>query len=395
MSLSLRPSALIISSVDHNRELVLTVPTLYSWSPTGDITLVTQFSISRLSRFERTLAAWDGPMSIAIYLTDHEDIHVLEEHLSVPENRRRWKKVAVAVVKPSYAPESLVGRLRYPINRLRNLALALAPTRFTLVIDADFLPSPHMHSHLQNHALPLFGATDSSNLHRTAVIISAFALSSSYPITQPYPSTLSSLSAAIRSGQATLTDRNAGHGPSLPSLFLASPHSSHFSTLEICYEPQYEPYYLLHTPSHLLYDERFTDQGGDKQSHALTLNALGYRFFGLRGAWVMHPPKSSPSSTPSREELVGSDGTRFRRLEEEIDESWPSARLAEAEELDSAHFNAHAQRDEQRYRYFQDFLPEVEKLFGWNVRFPRGCGAGQVASGRMFGRARANSAFGL
>lgn len=345
-------------------------------------------------------------MSITIYLTDQEDIQVLERHLSLPETRRRWRKVAVTVVKPSYSAGAIVERLRYPINRLRNLALALAPTLYTLVIDADFLPSPHMHSKLQIHALPLFNSSsDSPTLQRTAVVISAFALSSSYPSIEPFPSTIAALSAALSSNPplASLTDRNAGHGPSLPSLFLSSPLSRSLSsaTYEICYEPQYEPYYLLHTPSHLLYDERFTDQGGDKQSHALLLNALGYRFVGLRGVWMMHPPRGKAS--PAREEVNDGDEGEEVKLatgasEDDIDESWPSARLAASDpssSADASHFNAHAQKDERRYRYFQDCLPEMERQYGWNVRFPAGCGAGQAASGRMFGREKAGTLWGL
>lgn len=396
--------------------MVLEVPSTYAW-PSDAVTLVTQFSISRLARFERTLREWHGPISIAIYLTDEEDLALLEAYLT-PSTLERWSQLAITVVTPNYSisQEALITRLRYPINRLRNLALALAPTSYTLVTDADFVPSPHMHSILQSRGVPLIAESrttppsQSPTLRRTAIVISAFALSPLYPPSSPYPSTRAELASALLSTPplASLTDPNAGHGPSSPSLlFSLSPLSSstHLDpptwSFPICYEPQWEPYYLLHRASHPLYDERFTDQGGDKQSHALLLNALGYEFRALRDVWFMHPPKGGT--------MVG--GAAGDGQQGEIDEAWPSARLvdpemeergmaegAEGEEdhdHDPTHFNSRAQRDERRFRYFQDYLPEMERTWGLNVRWPRGCGAAQVASGRSFGRARLGAVFGV
>ncbi|GEM08284.1 beta-1,3-N-acetylglucosaminyltransferase, glycosyltransferase family 49 protein [Rhodotorula toruloides] len=377
-----------------SRPTTLTFP---STAPVGpaDVTLVTQFSVSRLSRFERMLQAWDGPMSIAIYLVDEEDIRTLESHLSSPSLSPRWQRVALTIVKPDYSrtEEALIERLRYPINQLRNLALALAPAPYTVVVDVDFVPSPTMHSILSSRAVPLINRPSSRNsrsptLRRTAIVIPTFALASSF--TGTFPTTvddLESLYSAVPQ-LASLTDANAGHGPTSPSRLFSSPaQSSSQSAIdpawsyEVCYEPQWEPYYLLHRASHPLYDERFTDQGGDKQSHTLLLNALGYEFRVLRDVWVVHPPKTD-------------------RLEEE----WPAARLiqragnanVEAANKDAdSHFNLVAQRDQSRFRYFQDFLPEMENAWGGNVRYPRGCAARVVAGGWGFGKARARTAFGL
>ncbi|ORY66943.1 hypothetical protein BCR35DRAFT_334500 [Leucosporidium creatinivorum] len=399
---------------DASTPMVLEVPSTHDW-PSDAVTLVTQFSISRLARFERTLREWHGPLSIAIYLTDEADIASLISYLT-PSTLERWSKVAVTIVKPDYSisQEALTLRLRYPINRLRNLALSLAPTPYVVVTDADFVPSPHMHSILQTRGVPLIAhsptspASQSPTLHRTAIVISAFALTSSFPSGSPYPSTPSELSSALSSTppHATLTDPNAGHGPSSPSLLFSLsplPLHSHASPTDpswsfpICYEPQWEPYYLLHRASHPLYDERFTDQGGDKQSHALLLNALGYEFKALRGVWFMHPPKGGSGGGKAE------GGSAGDQEDDDIDEAWPSARLVdpeleergEEEDHDPTHFNARAQRDERRFRYFQDFLPEMEKVWGGNLRWPRGCGAGEVASGRSFGRARLGSVFGV
>lgn len=345
-----------------------------------DVTLVTQLSVSRLSRFERMLQAWDGPISAAIYLVDEEDIRTLESHLSSPTLSPRWRRVALTIVKPNYSitEEALLTRLRYPINRLRNLALALAPSPYTLVVDVDFVPSPKMHDILSSRAIPLINRPSTRNsrsptLRRTAIVIPTFALSASF--TGTFPTTIEELESlyAATPQLASLTDVNAGHGPTSPSRLFSSPaQSSSLSAIdpawsyEVCYEPQWEPYYLLRRASHPLYDERFTDQGGDKQSHTLLLNALGYEFRVLRDVWVVHPPK-------------------IDRKEEE----WPAARLvqragkadggaADVKEMEEAgedaddHFNLVAQRDESRFRYFQDYLPEIESVWGGNVRYQIG-----------------------
>lgn len=372
-------------SADPTAPMVLRIPSSRVW-PLDAVTLVTQFSVSRLGRVERTLAEWDGPVSLAIYLTDQSDIPLLEDYLLAdPARLAAFRTVALTVVKPDYAVSepALVARLRYPINRLRNLALALAPTLYVLVTDADFVPSPRMHELLASRGVPLIAHptlhTASPTLRRTAVAISAFMLSSAPNTT--FPSTPALLAAALDAHPplASLTDANAGHGPSLPSLLTPPPtlrspaHPAKWWSYDICYEPQWEPYYLLHRPSHPLYDERFSDQGGDKQSHALLLNALGYEFKALRDVWFMHPPKGA------------------------VDEQWPSARLvdpnAPAEDHDAAHFSV-AQRDQKRFRYFEDYVPEIQRRFGWAFRWPGGCPAGVVGV-RSFGRARAGVVFGM
>lgn len=407
--------------------LTLTLPCQRAW-PSNAVTLITQFTLSRLSRFERTLREWDGPISVTVYLTDQEDVIALDAYLRTSaEHLARFSptRVALTVVKPDYSlgDGALVARLRYPINRLRNLALGNAPSEHVVVTDADFVPSPGMHALLaqrgvgliaERHARRAGDKHASPTLRRIAVAVSAFALAPGYSAAYPStPQALSRLVFEVDPPLAALTDANAGHGPSMPSLVLRAGTTSHRHATKdlpadwsfpVAYEPQWEPYYLLHRASHPLYDERFSDQGGDKQSHALLLNALGFEFHVLRDVWFMHPPKRLWATDGDAHAAKGAD---------EIDEAWPGARLVQKanqqataaggavdeaegrrEDHDPAHFS-HAQRDAKRFRYFQDFLPEMEGRWGANVRWPRGADARVVAGGRSFGRARAGAVFGL
>ncbi|SCZ98870.1 BZ3501_MvSof-1269-A2-R1_Chr7-1g09004 [Microbotryum saponariae] len=362
-----------------------------------DITLVTQFSVSRLERFTQTLRIWDAPISLTIYLTEPSDGEILSTFITNldDELRAAWSKLSLTLVRPSYSTSrvALIRRLRYPINELRNHALRLAPTSYLLVLDADFIPSPMMHHHLQvrvpslmSHGSETVGSPTQS---RQALVISAFALAPSVKTIPRSLATLYEMLYATNPPSAYLTDPNAGHGPSLPSLLFhttpLTPHPSrthlrpslHWS-YKVCYEPQWEPYYVLHRNSYPLFEERFSDQGGDKQSQTALLNAMGWEFKG--GANLDDWP-----------------GKKLGRLlDQELGERERTKKEGMVEDDEEGrHFNLAAQKDQERYRYFQDFLPELERVFGGNWRWPRGCEANEVIKGNRVGRTASRLVFGL
>ena len=83
---------------------------------------------------------WPGPMSLALYLTDAEAQQFLRfvETSAVLSARQ---DVAYHVV---YREGSL-----YPINQLRNVALAQALTPYVFLSDIDFLPAYSLYSYLR------------------------------------------------------------------------------------------------------------------------------------------------------------------------------------------------------------------------------------------------------
>ncbi|GAA5866428.1 hypothetical protein JCM3774_004680 [Rhodotorula dairenensis] len=417
---------------DPASEMLVRLPTVDA-PLAGSVTLVTQLSVSRLPRFDRLLDAWNGPVSATVYLVDEDDLEPLSSYLrnlSSPASARpTWSRLTLTILKPSYATDesSMLARLRYPINRLRNLAIEAAASPYILVIDVDFVPSPGMHDNLVRHAIPLIenpysnSNAASPTLRRTAVVIPTFALALGFE--GEMPTTMDRLEELYGSEPqlAMLTDPNSGHGPTSPARLFhqwrsassssqkqQSRRGSSDASYEVCYEPQWEPYYVLHRASHPYYDERFTDQGGDKQSHALVLNALGYSFRVLvgdgagGGVWVMHPPKTDLASEAWPAARLGAERARAEGTDHAIDAGDRISATEAGEkglvEPDSEreHFNFAAQRDQTRFRYFQDFLPEMERVWGkWTARWPRGCSVELVAAGRFFGRARPRSVFGL
>ncbi|OAD77333.1 glycosyltransferase family 49 protein [Phycomyces blakesleeanus NRRL 1555(-)] len=285
-----------------------------------DITLVTQFSVNRLNTFNKVLDVWKGPISIAIYLTEEGDIDELDEFLKIPENFKAYEHIHLTLVKPPY---NTLDRLAYPINHLRNLAWAASTTDYILVIDADFVPSPNLHNFLQEQY------TRMSKSPKIAWVVPCFGLVSDYPI----PTKVSTIRNALDNKKAYITDPGAGHGPTLYRQ-LGLSHGFHVYD-EVCYESQWEPYYVIsrHTP---MYDVRFKNQGGDKQSHALQLNSEQYTFRVWRNVFLAHQEHTS---------MV-----------------WPGQGKIEPPE----------------WNYFGGFMREMESIYGPNVRWPRGCNAAGV-----------------
>lgn len=311
------------------------------------------------------IPAWDGPISLVVYLTSAVDEAELHRVLDA-STFRALEPHALEVVRPALnTAEERRAALRYPINGLRNRALQNAPTEFVLSLDADFIPSPAAHETLARWSVPLLEAAQ----RRTAVVVSCFALA---PVNTSAPQSWRELRKAFAVGTVSLTDAIAGHGPTRPSVGFGngatSAETAHYG---IGYETQMEPYVLMRRSEHPLYDERFTDQGGDKQEHSLLLNALGTDFVVAREVWAMHP--ASAAKAP-----------------------WPVDR-ARAQGFDEADHFSSAQRDETRFRYFQDYVPQLERAVGGatRLRYPAGRSAADAGVDRSFGRPGPGLLFGM
>ncbi|GAA96137.1 glycosyltransferase family 49 protein [Mixia osmundae IAM 14324] len=362
---------LSLRHLDTHASHTLVMPALVPTYEAPRVTLVSHMTMDRLKAYGVSVVSrWAGSISISVYLTQQTDELDLVEFFR-NEQKTAWENVTITIVRPSYAPDeaSLLHRLRYPINRLRNLAISVAPAAYVLMTDADFVPSPNMHEIITRHGLPLLdskitawpSAHDPRMIIKHAIVIPCFVAS---PGATQFASSQDELKAHLgaRPALLSLTDPTIGHGPTAPHRLIKtqayedSPISAW--SYSVGFEPEWEPYYLLEKHSHLLYDERFTDQGGDKQSHALLLAALGFRFTVLRGAWLIHPPKVKRMGgleSVDEDELWPMD-RHLRRL---LQSKSPSA----AKKSAKLHFSS-AQSDKTRFRYFEGFMPELKATFG-------------------------------
>ncbi|KAG1448076.1 hypothetical protein G6F56_009052 [Rhizopus delemar] len=299
-----------------------------------DVSLISQFSVNRLDTFAQVIETWPGPISITIYLTQPEDLDELIQFFKLPKNLAAYSTTTITLVKPDYNTDE---HLAYPINHLRNLAITSSSTEYIFVTDADFMPSSNLYSYLRSRLIP-FVIYQSKKLSATAWVVPCFAIHEAYA-DLPIPNDYNQLRRLVGQGVAYITDPGAGHGPTLATevamvrpLLLGNPLA-----YEACYESQWEPYYVLHR-SAPLYDVRFRNQGGDKQSHALQLNAEGYRFMVLREIFMVHRDHQSKMS-------------------------WPAGGF---EKSQKAHNN---------WSYFEGYMREMESVYGSNPRWPRGCSA--------------------
>ncbi|KAG0175642.1 Glycosyltransferase-like 1B [Apophysomyces sp. BC1034] len=317
--------------VQMDREQIVTITNkeLSRHTKAADVTLISQFSVNRLETFKNVIQAWDGPISVAVYFTDPDDISAMKAFFSNPNHAALYSRVQITVLKPSYGGSE---HLRYPINHLRNLAILAASTTHIFVLDADFVPSKDLYRQARSQYLPFL---ESSNMHN-AMVIPCYAMREVYK-DMAMPTTVAALRDLVKRDIAYITDPGSGHGPTLAkeiALGRALKRGQFF--YEACYESQWEPYYIV-PRSAPLYDARFLNQGGDKQSHALQLNAEGYRFFVARDAFMIHKDHSK---------MV-----------------WPGGGFEKA------------QKEIKSWNYFEGFMREMEQLYGNNVRWPKSCHA--------------------
>ncbi|KAF9336334.1 hypothetical protein BGZ91_010053 [Linnemannia elongata] len=290
-----------------------------------DVTMIAQFSISRLDRFERAKAVWRGPSSVVIFLATYTDIVELKKYFDRPGKLALYNSITITLVKPNY---SLGTHSRYPINHLRNIGIQATMTDYIYVIDADFVPTSKLYDFASTQLISLLEKAT----HPTAYVVPCLAIKEEYR--GKFPDTIKELQPLMKSGIAYITDPRSGHGPTYTQLFMNSPVFKNPPAYEVCYESQWEPYYIVNRNyPHPYYDERFKNQGGDKQSHALMLNALGYRFLVLREHFMYHMDHATLK--------------------------WTGDGLEQGKQKD--------------FTYFENYSPEMQRIFGTNYRWPRGC----------------------
>ncbi|KAI8050935.1 hypothetical protein BDF22DRAFT_745133 [Syncephalis plumigaleata] len=313
-----------LTEYQHRRKVVA----LEEADATLDVTLVTQFSVNRLTRFEDAIRAWSGPIAASIYLMESEDLDTLIEYFTDHTHQALYSRVELAIVLPDIDERD---RFRYPINLLRNLATRLVQSSHHLMIDADFVPNHALYREVvQQQLIPIWqqSINDSQDIATTFEVKSGNGtlLSSSTSTLLrgtewTIPENLKQLHDLFDREQAYITDANAGHGPTSPRHFFI--RHGRF--------PRQNP-----APA---WDERFRNQGGDKQQHALILNAFNYRFFVLRDVFLYHRDHSR---------LNWPGGGLVR------EGSWPV------------------------FSYFDGWSAEMANQFGWSVKWPRGCGQSMV-----------------
>ncbi|XP_056132001.1 xylosyl- and glucuronyltransferase LARGE1 isoform X2 [Lampris incognitus] len=117
----------------------------YEYEPSSDhtdVTLVAQLSMDRLQMLEAICKHWEGPISLALYLSDAEAQQFLRY--------AQGSEVLMSRGNVGYHIVYKEGQF-YPVNLLRNVAMQQVKTPYMFLSDIDFLPMYGLFEYLRYH----------------------------------------------------------------------------------------------------------------------------------------------------------------------------------------------------------------------------------------------------
>ncbi|CAI9725108.1 LARGE xylosyl- and glucuronyltransferase 1-like [Octopus vulgaris] len=243
----------------------------YDYQPTDfDVTLVAQLSMDRLQMLETICRHWEGPISLALYMSDAEVQQFLRYAVSSGILMSR-KNVGYHVVYRD-------GQF-YPVNYLRNVALQQVITPYVYLSDIDFLPMYGLYEYLKK-AVSMMDMKDS----KKALIVPAFE-TQRYRLT--FPKSKAELLSMLDVG-TLFTFRyhvwTKGHAPTNFAKWRTAT-----TPYTIQWESDFEPYIVV-AANVPVYDQRFLGFGWNKVSHIMELDAKGYELIVLPNAFMIHMP---------------------------------------------------------------------------------------------------------
>ncbi|XP_048215482.1 xylosyl- and glucuronyltransferase LARGE2 isoform X2 [Perognathus longimembris pacificus] len=263
-----------------------------------DVTLVAQLSMDRLQMLEALCRHWPGPMSLALYLTDAEAQQFLHFVEASPVLSAR-QDVAYHVV---YRDGSL-----YPVNQLRNVALAQALTPYVFLSDIDFLPAYSLYDYLRASIEQL----ELGSRRKAALVVPAFE---TLRYRFSFPSSKAELLDLLDTGTLytfRYHEWPRGHAPT---------DYTRWREAQVPYRVQwaadYEPYVVVPRDCPR-YDPRFVGFGWNKVAHIMELDAQEYELLVLPEAFTIHLPHA-PSLDLSRFRSSSDYRACLRALKEEF-----------------------------------------------------------------------------
>ncbi|XP_021495016.1 xylosyl- and glucuronyltransferase LARGE2 isoform X3 [Meriones unguiculatus] len=243
-----------------------------------DVTLVAQLSMDRLQMLEALCRHWPGPMSLALYLTDAEAQQFLHFVETSPVLSAR-KDVAYHVV---YREGPL-----YPINQLRNVALAQALTPYVFLSDIDFLPAYSLYDSLRASIEQL------GSRRKAALVVPAFE---TLQYRFSFPNSKAELLTLLDAGSLHTFRYHEWPQGHMPTDYPRWREAQ--APYRVQWSADYEPYVVVPRDCPR-YDPRFVGFGWNKVAHIIELDAQDYELLVLPEAFSIHLPHA-PSLDISR-----------------------------------------------------------------------------------------------
>uniref|UniRef100_A0A671L3U1 Glycosyltransferase-like protein LARGE1 n=1 Tax=Sinocyclocheilus anshuiensis TaxID=1608454 RepID=A0A671L3U1_9TELE len=235
-----------------------------------DVTLVAQLSMDRLQMLEAICKHWEGPISLALYLSDAEAQQFL-----------RYAQGSEVLMSRSNVGYHIVykeGQF-YPVNLLRNVAMGQVNTPYMFLSDIDFLPMYGLYEYLRKSVVQL----DMGNTKK-ALVVPAFE-TLRYRLS--FPKSKAELLSQLDMG-TLFTFRyhvwTKGHAPTDFAKWRTAT-----TPYRVQWEADFEPYVMVRRECPE-YDRRFVGFGWNKVAHIMELDAQEYEFVVLPNAYMIHMP---------------------------------------------------------------------------------------------------------
>ncbi|XP_059705405.1 xylosyl- and glucuronyltransferase LARGE2 isoform X1 [Haemorhous mexicanus] len=262
-----------------------------------DVTLVAQLSMDRLQMLEAICKHWAGPISLALYMSDAEAQQFLR-YAQASEVLSARRNVAYHIVYKE-------GQF-YPINLLRNVALANTQTPYVFLTDIDFLPMYGLYDYLRNSIQQL-----ELPQRKAALIVPAFE-TLHYRLT--FPKSKAELLSMLDMGSLYTFRYHVwpkGHAPTDYAKWRTAT-----VPYRVSWQPDFEPYVVVRRDCPR-YDQRFVGFGWNKVSHIMELDAQEYELLVLPNAFMIHMPHA-PSFDISKFRLSAGYRGCLQTLREEF-----------------------------------------------------------------------------
>uniref|UniRef100_A0A3Q2VXV6 LARGE xylosyl- and glucuronyltransferase 2 n=1 Tax=Haplochromis burtoni TaxID=8153 RepID=A0A3Q2VXV6_HAPBU len=228
----------------------------YDYTPTEDntdITLVAQLSMDRLQMLEAICKHWEGPISLALYMSDAEAQQFLR-YAQASEVLKNRKNVGYHIVYKE-------GQF-YPVNLVRNVALKNANTPYVFLTDVDFLPMYGLYDYLRKSVVQMDMAHT-----KKALVVPAFE-TLRYRLS--FPKSKAELLSMLDMGTLYTFRYHVwpkGHAPTNYAKWRTAT-----TPYKVEWEPDFEPYVVVRRECPE-YDQRFVGFGWNKVSHIMELDA--------------------------------------------------------------------------------------------------------------------------
>ena len=291
-----------------------------------DVTIVTHCTAEHLVYLPDLALAWDGPISITLFLNSREGIETIVKSFALC-NVGILSKVLFHVVYPIHSPidkdkfifdknsdgkplnpdlycsdfrtclrryqalkNNYQSPVDYPGNLLRNIAMQECRTNFVLPIDIDCVPSKNLRSlfnafqskcHLKDHlnisyVVPAYEIRKSYFKRNTA----------SFPVDKR--ELLQLLDAGIvRPFYVEICEHCQGRTKHAEWEKI-QPSTSLQPAYDVSWGHSYEPFYIALRSSTPKYDERFSQYGYNRVSQICEMHVAGHNFAVLNEGFVLH-----------------------------------------------------------------------------------------------------------